>query len=432
MFRGPAVRGADPDNALSAILPRRLHAPHSSVITRMRILWVKTDFLHPTNRGGQIRTLETVKRLHQRHEVHYVAFDDPAAPEGPQRAHEYSSKHFAIPHYTPEKKLTSPAFAAQILAGLLSPLPVAVNRWRSQAMRREIERIQSAHQYDSIVCDFLFPAPNLPDISKAVLFQHNVEAQIWRRHAEHASNAPKRLYFHLQARRMEAFERSVCRKAKRVIAVSDADRRMMEQQYGITGVHAVDTGVDTAYFRPPAAAAAAKPAPKADLVFTGSMDWMPNIDAMEWFVRDILPLIHARRPETSVAIVGRKPAPAILALAGATVHVTGTVDDIRPWLWGAKVSIVPLRIGGGTRLKIYESMAAHVPVVSTTIGAEGLEVQDGRNICVADSADTFANSCCELLDSAERRTVMSDYAASVVEARYSWDSVTAQFEELLA
>lgn len=397
----------------------------------MKILWVKTDFLHPTNRGGQIRTLETLKRLHSRHEVHYVAFDDPLIPEGPQRAPEYSSRHFAIPHVTPEKRLTSPAFAAQLLAGLISPLPVAVNRWRSQAMRREIDRIQSAYQYDAIVCDFLFPAPNLPDMSKAVLFQHNVEAQIWRRHAEHAGNALKRWYFHLQARRMEAFERTVCRSAKRVIAVSEADRRMMEEQYGLQGVRAVDTGVDTAYFRPPAAPGVT-PGQKADLVFTGSMDWMPNIDAMQWFVRDILPLIRAQRPSTSVAIVGRKPAPAILALAGDGVHVTGTVDDIRPWLWGSKVSIVPLRIGGGTRLKIYESMAARVPVVSTTIGAEGLEVQAGRNICVADTADTFAQSCCALLDSSERRLAMADYAASLVEAKYSWDSVTSQFEELLA
>jgi sugar transferase (PEP-CTERM/EpsH1 system associated) len=394
----------------------------------MKILWVKTDFLHPTNRGGQIRTLETIKRLHKRHEVHYVAFEDPAHPEGPQRAHEYSAQHFQVPHYVPEKKLTSPAFAGQLLAGLLSPLPVAVVRWRSHAMRREIEKLESKHGYDAIVCDFLFPAPNIPNLSKAILFQHNVEAQIWRRHASHASNAAKRIYFQIQARRMEAYEGSVCRRVKRIIAVSKADADLMQQQYKIKGVQAVDTGVDTDFFRPPEQPVE----PKADLVFLGSMDWMPNIDGVQWFVRDILPLIHSRRPDTRVAIVGRKPSPEILALAGDRIHVTGTVPDVRPWLWGSKASIVPLRIGGGTRLKIYESMAAHVPVVSTTVGAEGLEVHDGRDIAIADTPVDFARRCTDLLDSEATRQAMSDDAAEMVRTRYSWESVTSQFEGLLA
>lgn len=394
----------------------------------MRILWVKTDFLHPTTRGGQIRTLETVRRLHQKHELHYIAFEDPAQPEGPRKAPEYCSRFFQVPHYVPEKKLTSPAFAGQLVAGLLSPLPVAVNRWRSQAMRREIERLTIEHRYDSIVCDFLFPAPNLPDLSRAVLFQHNVEAQIWRRHQQHAGNVFRRWYFHLQAGRMEAYERSVCQKVRRVIAVSEADARQMRDLYGVKDIAAVDTGVDTQFFARPSD----PPESKADIVFLGSMDWMPNIDGVQWFVREILPVLHARRPETSVAIVGRKPSPEIMALAGGKVHVTGTVPDVRPWLWGSKLSIVPLRIGGGTRLKIYESMAAGVPVVSTTVGAEGLEIHDGKNIAIADSAQAFAQRCLDLLDSAQARLSMSAIASRMVADRYSWESVTRQFEALLA
>lgn len=394
----------------------------------MKILWVKTDFLHPTNRGGQIRTLETVKRLHERHEVHYITFDEPSLPEGPQRANEYCAKYFTVPHEVPEKKLTSPAFLAQLISGLLSPLPVAVIRWRSDAMRRQIEKLVQQHNYDAIVCDFLFPAPNVPDLSKAILFQHNVEAQIWRRHAEHAGNFLKRAYFQIQARRMDSYEGEVCRKVKRVIAVSEGDARMMERNYGIQGAAHVDTGVDTHYFRPPSAAAEAK----ADLVFLGSMDWMPNIEGMQWFVREILPLIHASRPETTVAIVGRKPAPEILALAGDKVHVTGTVPDVRPWLWGGKISIVPLRIGGGTRLKIYESQAAGVPVVSTAVGAEGLEIHDGANIAIADTPQDFARRCLDLLDNAQARRDMAAHASRIVAEKYSWESVTSQFERLLA
>jgi glycosyltransferase involved in cell wall biosynthesis len=264
-----------------------------------------------------------------------------------------------------------------------------------------------------------------------VLFQHNVEAQIWRRHAAHASNPLKRLYFQLQARRMESFESAVCRTVKRVIAVSAEDARLMQSAYRLPPGHvqAVDTGVDTAFFEPPADQ---QSQPRADLVFVGSMDWMPNIDGMVWFVREILPLIHAERPETTVAIVGRKPAPEILALAGDRVHVTGTVDDTRPWLWGSRVSIVPLRIGGGTRLKIFESMAARTPVISTKIGAEGLQVDDGSHISIADQPADFARACCRLLSSPEARAALSERAAELVRRRYSWDSVTSQFEGLIA
>jgi len=129
--------------------------------------------------------------------------------------------------------------------------------------------------------------------------------------------------------------------------------------------------------------------------------------------------------------VGRKPGPEITALAGDSVEVTGTVADVRPWLWGSKASIVPLRIGGGTRLKIYESMAAGVPVVSTSIGAEGLEVRDGVNIAIADDAEAFAQRCVDLLASRTEREAMAAQALCMVTQRYSWDSVIRQFEDLL-
>ncbi|HUQ94611.1 MAG TPA: glycosyltransferase family 4 protein [Bryobacteraceae bacterium] len=392
----------------------------------MKILWVKTDFLHPTNRGGQIRTLETVKRLHQKHEVHYIAFEDSSTPEGPERAPEYCSRHYGVPHYAPEKNLLSPTFVGQLATGLISRLPVAVNRWRSPQMRQEIAKLDSKEKFDAIICDFLFPAPNIPDLGKAILFQHNVEAQIWRRHVEHAGNAWKRGYFQLQATRMETYEREVCRRVKRVIAVSENDAQQIRRNYGITGVTAIPTGVDIDFFCPPP-----HPEPKADLLFLGSMDWMPNIEGIQWFVREILPLIQAKLPSTTFAIAGRKPSAKVQALAGPGILVTGTVPDVRPWLWGSKLSIVPLRIGGGTRLKIYESMAARIPVVSTTVGAEGLETQDGGNIALADSPAAFAGRCVELLDSAAAREKMAQRGWEMVAAKYSWESVTAQFESLL-
>ncbi len=391
----------------------------------MKLLWVKADFLHPTNRGGQIRSLEMLKRLHRRHEVHFLAFDRGGDPEGPARAHEYSSFSYPIPHAVPEKR--SPAFAAQLVKGLYDPLPVAVARYRSAAMRRKVEQLTRDHRFDHVVCDFLFPAPNIPDPSAAVLFEHNVESVIWHRHVEHAGSFAKRAYFRMQAARMERFEGEMCRRMKSVIAVSEIDAEAI-RGFGAKQVSSIPTGVDIEYFAGPE-----RREHKADLVFVGSMDWMANIDGARWFVREALPLIRKHRPECTLALAGRKPSAELADLAriDAGIAVTGTVPDIRPWMWGAAVSIVPLRVGGGTRLKIYEAMAARVPVVSTSIGAEGLDVTPGTDILIADSSDEFARACIELLDDAERRRALCDAAWRMVSERYSWEAVACRFESAL-
>jgi polysaccharide biosynthesis protein PslH len=392
----------------------------------MKILWVKSDFLHPTTRGGQIRTLEMLKVLHRRHEVHYLGLTDDPEGEGPRRAGEYSTRSYAVPHQVRDKR--SIWFAWELLLGLVSPLPVAVSRWGNAGMRLELKRLLAQESFDSVVCDFLFPAPSFEDLSNATLFQHNVEAQIWKRHAEHGATALHRAYLGLQARRMEAFEGKVCRASRQVIAVSDADVGMMRESYGVKRISAVATGVNLDYFAPPAT-----PPPKEDLVFVGSMDWMPNEDGMKWFTAEVWPLIRQAHPGCRLAIVGRKPGPDIVRMAGSGtgIEVTGTVPDVRPWLHGAKVCIVPLRIGGGTRLKIYEAMAAKLPVVSTTVGAEGLDYRDGVNLKVADSAQDFAAACSELLSDQTRRQAMAEAGWRLVSERYSWEAVTSEFERLL-
>ena len=390
----------------------------------MKILWVKTDFLHPTTRGGQIRTLEMLRRLHARHEVHYAAFDDPEHPEGLQRAGEYSTRAYPVRHRVASKR--SPRFLLDLLRGVVSPLPVAVGRYRSDEMRRLISSLRQKENFDSVICDFLAPAPNIEDLRNCVLFQHNVETAIWQRHHQHAPDPLRRAYLGMQASKMFEYERDVCRSVAHVIAVSDADAELMRSMFGAASVSAVPTGVDIEYFTPSTAAAAG-----ADLVFVGSMDWLPNIDGVKWFTAEILPLIRARRPACTVAIVGRKPGPDIVSLSGGGIQVTGTVPDVRPHLWGASVSIVPLRIGGGTRLKIYESMAAGTAVVSTTVGAEGLDVSSPENILLADTPQTFADACLRLLDDAQQRRRVSAAAHELVSTRFSWDAVADRFADAL-
>ena len=394
----------------------------------MKVLWVNTNFLHPTSKGGQIRTLEMLRHLHRRHEIHYVAIADPAQPEGPARAHEYCSKAYPFPFRIPQK--SSPAFLWQAAAGIFSPTPLAVRRFHPPGMRPFLEELIRKEHFDRAVVDHLAPSAYFPDLPHAVFFQHNVETVIWRRHVDHASSPLHRWYFQLQARRMYEFERRVSLAAGRIVAVSPADASAMRELFGVTSVSEIPTGVNLEYFRPPAI-----PLPSdttADLLFVGSMDWLPNVDGVLYFVREILPLIR-RRQECSLAIVGRTPPPNITALAArdARIQVTGTVPDIRPYLWGGAVSVVPLRIGGGTRLKIYEAMAACIPVVSTTIGAEGLTIHPPVDIRIADKPHDFADRCVELLSNHEERRQIATTASEMVAASFSWERVSRCFEEIL-
>lgn len=388
---------------------------------------MKSDFLHPTTRGGQIRTLGMLRRLHQRHEVHYVCLDDGSNNEGLARSGEYCSKAYPIRHFVPSRRSFS--FALQLAGSLSSDLPLAVSRYRSARMKQRVAAMMAAEQFDALVCDFLFPAPNVPNLSDAILFQHNVEAVIWRRHALHARNAVERAYFSLQASRMEVYERAVCRAARHVIAVSQADCRLFKEKYGVAAVSGVPTGVDLAYFTPP------EDAPKqAALVFTGSMDWLPNVDGARFFLEQIYPHIARELPECTVAFAGRNPDPSLIQAARRfpKVIVTRTVDDIRPWLWGSTVAIVPLRIGGGTRLKIYEAMAARTPVVSTTVGAEGLPLENDRHLLIEDDPKLFAEACVRLLRDAARRRELTSAAWALIAEKFSWEAAAEKFESILS
>ena len=393
----------------------------------MKILWIKSDFLHPTTKGGHIRTLEMLRHLHRRHEIHYVAFDDGRNREGIERAGEYSTRAYPVPFELSAKG--SFRFYKDVLASIFSPLPVQMSRRRSAAMHQEAANLMKREKFDALVCDFLFPSLNLPELERWTLFQHNVEVMIWRRQVENATHPLRRAYLKLQADRLFRFERDVCRKVRRVIAVSEVDAAMMREMFGATAVSAVPTGADVEYFTPPPAA----PAKTRDLAFVGSMDWSPNVDGILFFVKEILPLIRERKPGCTLDIVGRSPEPAIRKLAEGDprIVVHGTVPDVRPYLWNAKVSIVPLRIGGGTRLKIYEAMAAKVATVSTTIGAEGLDVRSGENILIADSPEAFAAGCLDLLERPAERGRLANAAWEMVNTNFSWGRVASEFERLL-
>ena len=393
----------------------------------MKILWVNQYFLHPTERGGQIRSMGILKPLHARHEVHYAALEDPTSSVGRDMAHTFSSRAYPIPH--PVVPRTSPAFLLQVLNHLLfSKLPLAVSRYHSLALQRAVGDLLNRERFDAVVCDFAASGVNMPSLKGAVLFQHNVETTIFERHAEHAKTPIHRWFYALQARRMRAYEEQVCRESAHVIAVSPVDALRMREMFGITHVSDVATGVDEDHLRNPGNA------PRTtDFAFVGSMDWLPNIDGMLWFCQEILPILRQRKPDCSVAIVGRRPDPRLHALAAADslITVTGTVPDVRPYLWASRVAILPLRIGGGTRMKVYESMAAGLPMISTSVGMEGLACIPGRDILVGDTPQAFADGCLALLENGELASMIAANALHLVETECSWEAVSKQFEDAL-
>ncbi|HUR33061.1 MAG TPA: glycosyltransferase [Vicinamibacterales bacterium] len=403
----------------------------------MRILWLKSDLLLPLDKGGKLRTWHLMRQLAKHHAITFLSYADPDQPSDDiEGMGEVASEVVTIPRRDPAKGTM--AFYLDAARHLVSRRPYAVAKYESAEYRQALREALSRTAFDLIVCDFLPPAVNMPAQlpCPVVLFTHNVEAEIWRRHASTASSWPKRLLYGAQHRRMLRFEAETLRRFEGVLAVSEADRETFGRLYpgaAAQPIHVVPTGVDTTFFAPDSAAPdAASPAASRSIVFTGSMDWLPNEDAMLFFCRDILPLIRAEEPDVTLSIVGRAPTSAVRRLASeAGVEVTGRVDDVRPHMRNAAAYVVPLRIGGGTRLKIFEAMAMGKAVVSTTVGAEGLPVVGGEHLLLADEPRSFARGVVRLLRDLDKRRGVEQAARQLVVANYDWSVVAGNLEEAL-
>jgi glycosyltransferase involved in cell wall biosynthesis len=395
----------------------------------MKILWLKTELLHPVDKGGKIRSYNMLKELKRNCHITYLTLDDGTADKSARElASEYCHELVCIPHRRREK--FTPGFYVELMLNLASDLPYAIKKYESTGMRDEIAKRVADKSFDVLICDFLAPAVNVPaNLNCAsVLFQHNVEAMIWKRHYEVQKSAAKKRYLFRQWQKMHAFEAKMCPLFDCVIAVSREDRELMQQEYGVKEIYDVPTGVDTTFFRP-SGQTTTRP---HNLVFTGSMDWLPNEDAIRYFTEQIMPRIKQAVPDVTLTVVGRDPYPGLVELSkrDPSVVVTGRVEDVRPYMEEAGVYIVPLRIGGGTRLKIYEAMAMEKAIVSTSIGAEGLPVRDGDEILLADTPESFADAVIRLFQQENLATEIGRRAAATVREKFGWDTVADSFAEI--
>jgi sugar transferase (PEP-CTERM/EpsH1 system associated) len=399
----------------------------------MHILWLNTGHLLPLDKGGKLRTWHLMRHLARRHRITCVSFADPNQPDSDRRGmSEVCRELVTVPRRESSKE--GWRFYSSVLRSLPDPLPYAVAQYRSAAYRRAVSTILARGDTDRLVCDFLVPAVNLPaDVPcPTVLFTHNVEAEIWRRHAETARGRLRQRLYAQQFQRMIRFEGRTLARFDRVLAVSDVDRDTLQRLYPrqlSAPVSVVPTGVDVEYFTPKPLV----PANARHIVFTGSMDWLPNEDGVVYFCRDVLPRIRQAEPDVTFTIVGRSPTPAVRRLAQEEgVEVTGRVADVRPYLAKAAVYVVPLRIGGGTRLKIFEAMAAGKAIVSTTVGAEGLPTTDGQHLLLADSPEAFASTVIGLLRDDNRREHLERQARTLVAERYDWAAAADELEACIA
>lgn len=392
---------------------------------KRKVLFLSQRFLFPMDTGGKIRTGNILKKLKNIYSITIVGnFESPKDDAYLPQMDQVCDKFIPVPWK--EVRRYTLKFWLKLVGQMFSRYPVSVLNDYSKDLEKAIHDELNSEKYDLLICDFLQSTLNFKNISgyPTLLFQHNVESAIVKRHVENSHDPISKIFWNLQTRRMMRHEGSVSKKFDRVIAVSEKDQQTYKDWFGLDNTVAIPTGVDTEFFEPDWEAEQ-----KPQVVFTGSMDWLPNEDAISWFSEHVYQRIKQKIPQVKAVIVGRNPSPKIQKLLedNPDFTLTGWVEDTRPYIKESAVFIVPIRIGGGTRLKIYEAMSMGKAIVSTTIGAEGLPVSHGDNVFIADEAETFADGCIELLQNVEKRTAIGKSARKFVYDNFRWEVVAKIF-----
>lgn len=394
---------------------------------RPRLAFVSPVFLFPNDAGGKIRTTNILRGL--KGGIFDITLLCPAA------AAEIQDWRVQIDGVCDQFIPWQPAWAKPRwlrAVDVAKSLPVNVEVDRTRAGLQAVRSLCQRRDVDLVVFDFVHSAVLLPRVPPwpTLCFTHNVEAEIFSRHATQARGISHRWLWSSQHRKMQRFEGDALRRFDRVIAVSERDAHWFKQAYGLAAVDAIPTGVDLEFFawREPRTNGEGPPT----VVFTGSMDWAANIDGVSFFLREVWPRVLAACPEACFKVVGRDPPASLRSQAQqlSGVSFTGFVDDVRPHVQAAHAFAIPLLVGGGTRIKAYEAMAMGCPVVSTAIGTEGLEVEPDTHYLMRDSAAELAEGVLLLLRDGGLRQRLSCSARRLVATRFGHRAVAAVFEDV--
>ncbi|MEK6235794.1 MAG: glycosyltransferase family 4 protein, partial [Planctomycetales bacterium] len=371
----------------------------------------------------RIRTLNLVRRLASRHRLTYLCYrnaDPSEAAEAEKFFRELGARVEFVAPATAASRKQGAAFYARLALNLLSPHPYSVQAHLDPRMRQAIASMDADGAVDLWHCEWTPYAASFPRNLKRPLaiMAHNVESLIWRRYRDAETNPLKRWYIDHQRRKFERFERDAFARATRVITVSDADAELARREFGAERLSVVDNGVDPDYFQP-----GESPRNQNEIVFLGSLDWRPNLDGVRMLLDSIFPLVRQEHAAAKLLLVGRKPPEWLTQRAAREpgVELHADVPDVRPFLQQSAAMVVPLRIGGGSRLKILEAGACELPVVSTRIGAEGLELIDGEHYRAADDPAEIADALLDCIRDPKSAAELGTAARAQVERRYHWD-----------
>jgi polysaccharide biosynthesis protein PslH len=312
----------------------------------------------------------------------------------------------------------------KVLRGLIGPVPLTVLNYTSSAVDNSLRSILAERAFDAVQLEsshlfrYLDTIRNAPGRPAVLLDWHNIESELMARYAAEVPSLPKRLVAGRTATLLKGVEQDLLQRCDGHTVVSEREREQLLARKPGARVWVVPNGVE---LRQPASDE--RTSQKDALLFVGSMDYHANIEAVTWFARRIWPSVSANLPELRFVIAGRSPAADVQALASGKVEVTGTVDDVRPYYARALAVVVPLRVGGGTRLKILEAMALGVPVVSTRLGAEGIAVQHGENILLADTEAEMEAAIGRIASQPDLRRDLSQAGRRLVEQKYDWEAI---------
>lgn len=403
----------------------------------LRVAVLDEELPYPLTSGKRIRTFNLLARLAERHRITLLCHRnaDPAeVPVAEAAFRKLGIDTVVVPRAIPSK--SGPAFYARLAGNLLSPLPYSVETHTSPELIAAVERHAGAHPVDLWHCEWTPYAQVLRRAVRGrlrrtpwVVMAHNVESLIWKRYTEAEDHRVRRWYVRRQWQKFERFERWAFAHANWTVAVSEPDADLIRTQMnGTEQTEVVDNGVDTAYFRPHRDV----DRDPYRVVFVGSLDWRPNQDAVHLLLDQIFPQVKAAEPRASLAIVGRNPPDWMTEAAKRTPGVTvfGSVPDVRPHLATCGMTVVPLRIGGGSRLKILESLSTATPVVSTMVGAEGLRLEPGKHLTVTIDETGIADAILGVMRDPDGAADQADEGRRVVLREYDWAPLSAKLEEI--
>ena len=387
----------------------------------MNILVLTPYIPYPPNFGGSVRIFHLIRQLARWHNVHLLSFREERGAGDPKGLEPICKSVTLIPRYVANKR-------RQQFTSLLSTRSFQWKFHHSDALQVALDRLVREQTIDLILVEFSQMAGyQFPTGVPVVLDEHNVEFDLLDRMAARESSVVRKFFNSVEAKKFRREEIAACRVAALTLVTSERDGDLLRQHAPRLRTATITNGVDCDQFARPAG-----PRKPDTAVFVGATHYFPNEEGVLYFLREVFPRIKEKQSRFRFTVVGGKPPMSIVQLQSDAVQVTGYVNDVRPFMWESSVFVVPLRMGGGTRFKIVEAFAAGIPVVSTRLGAEGIPVEDGRELLLADTPAEFAAAVLRVLANPGLAESLAQAGHEYVRRNFDWSVIGEKLNNELA